>query len=314
MVIAAIGPSCAHQAASNAPAANGQAIEASNEPAGNAPAASVKATDALSYAPGQNLSVTLPNAVALDLIWIVPGAFTMGSPDSETGRNGDEGPQTAVTISQGFWLGKTPVTQGQYQALMGSNPSKFANVGAVAPVEQVSWDDAMAFCRKLTDQERAAGHLPKNLIFTLPTEAQWEYACRAGTTDARYGNLDDIAWYGGNSGNTDRSGVQLMGGYAVNFSGKSVIGTHPVAQMQPNAWGLYDMLGNVWEWCSDWYGAYPGGNVTDPVGAPSGPYRVDRGGSWYSGAARCRSAARSGGDPDYRYFCIGFRVALAPSR
>jgi formylglycine-generating enzyme required for sulfatase activity len=314
IVVAAICSSCAHQPASNAPAANVNAIEALNEPAGNAPAGNVNAIEAVGYSSGQNHTVTLPNAVPLDLIWITPGTFTMGSPDSETERDGDEGPQTAVAISQGFWLGKTLVTQGQYQALMGSNPSHFADVGPDAPVEQVSWDDAMAFCRKLTDQERAAGHLPKNLTFTLPTEAQWEYACRAGTTEPRYGNLDEIAWYGSNSVITEnQNDVGKVGPWYVNVS-KKRSSTHPVEQKQPNAWGLYDMLGNVWEWCSDWYGAYPGGNVTDPVGAPSGPYRVDRGGGWYSSAARCRSASRSAGDPGDRDFTIGFRVALAPSR
>jgi formylglycine-generating enzyme required for sulfatase activity len=255
----------------------------------------------------------LPNAVALDLIWITPGTFTMGSPDSDPERDGDEVPQTTVTISQGFWLGKTLVTQEQYQALMDSNPSHYADAGADAPVEQVSWDDAMDFCRKLTDQERAAGHLPKNLIFTLPTEAQWEYACRAGTTEARYGDLRDIAWYGSNSLITEiQNGGQVSTWYVSVTKKRNT--THPVAQKQPNAWGLYDMLGNVWEWCSDWYGTYPGGNVTDPVGAPSGPYRVARGGSWYSSAARCRSASRSGGDPGGRNYCNGFRLALAPSR
>jgi len=264
------------------------------QPASNAPDASVKAIEAPNFTAGQNHTVTLPNAVALDLIWIAPGTFTMGSPDSESDRHYWEGPQTIVTISKGFWLGKTPVTQGQYQAVMGNNPSSFTTVGADAPVEQVSWNDAMAFCQKLTEQERAAGALPEGYAFTLPTEAQWEYACRAGTTEARYGNLDDIAWYHDNSGHT----------------------THPVGQKQPNAWGLYDMLGNVWEWCSDWdgYGHYPGGSVTDPVGAPSGTYRVLRGGSWGYRAGFCRSAYRSNRGPGGRINDLGFRLALAPLR
>ena len=241
--------------------------------------------------PGQNHTVTLPNAVTLDLIWIAPGTFMMGSPDLESGRKKGEGPQTAVTISKGFWLGKTLVTQGQYQAVMGSNPSNVTNVGADAPVEGVSWNDAMAFCKKLTEQKRVAGRLPEGYAYTLPTEAQWEYACRAGTTEARYGNLDDIAWYGGNSGTM-----------------------HPVARKQPNAWGLYDMLGNVWEWCSDWSSTYPGGNVTDPVGPASGSYRVVRGGEWDSDAADCRSANRGGSEPGDDFDRIGFRVALSSVR
>ena len=123
--------------------------------------------------------------------------------------------------------------------------------------------------------------------FRLPTEAEWEYACRAGTTGARYGNLDDVAWYSSNSGST----------------------THPVRQKQPNAWGLYDTLGNVWEWCWDWFGAYPSGVVTDPVDAGSGSRRVHRGGSWRDGAQVARAAYRSGWTPDYRYGTLGFRLA-----
>jgi formylglycine-generating enzyme required for sulfatase activity len=252
-----------------------------------------EAIAAFHYTEGKNHTTTLPNNGTLDLIWIAPGTFTMGSPDSKSFRNGSEWPQTNVTISKGFWLGKTLVTQGQYQALMGNNPSRFKSVGADAPVEQVSWNDAMTFCQKLTERERAAGYLLEGYAYTLPTEAQWEYACRAGTTEARYGNLDDIAWYASNSGST----------------------THPVAQKQPNAWGLYDMLGNVWEWCSDyWYGTYPGGNVTDPVGAPSGFGRVLRGGSWHDVAADCRPADRIGGVPGGHPRNVGFRLALAPSR
>jgi formylglycine-generating enzyme required for sulfatase activity len=234
--------------------------------------------------------------MTLDLIWLAPGTFTMGSPVSEVGpgnERSNERPTHRVTISKGFWLGKTPVTQGQYQAVMGDNPSNFANVGPDAPVETVSWNDAMEFCRKLTEQERGAGRLPEGYAYMLPSEAQWEYACRAGTTGARYGNLDDIAWYNANSGMT----------------------THPVAQKQPNAWGLYDMLGNVEQWCSDWYSfPYPGENVTDPVGADSGSNRVIRGSDWLGPAVTCRAAIRFWYAPGYRYSCLGFRVALAPAR
>ncbi|MGA3008597.1 MAG: formylglycine-generating enzyme family protein, partial [Opitutaceae bacterium] len=237
---------------------------------------------------GQNHTTTLPNAVTLDLVWISPGTFTMGSPPSEGGRY-DEQPAHTVTISKGFWLGKTPVTQGQYQALTGNNPSHFPNAGTDAPVEQVSWGEAMKFCRKLTERERAAGHLPEGYAYMLPTEAQREYACRAGTTEARYGDVDDIAWYDGNSGNS----------------------TQPVAQKQPNAWGLYDMCGNVSEWCSDWYGAYPDGRVSDPVGASSGEYRVFRGGGWDDPADVCRSASRSYNLPGSRFLFLGFRLAVS---
>ena len=226
----------------------------------------------------------------LEMASVCPGTFTMGSPANEPGRVNDEGPQTRVTLTRAFWLGQTEVTQAQWEALMGSNPSTFK--GASRPVEQVSWNDAMAFCRKLTERERAAGRLPKGYAYTLPTEAQWEYACRAGTTGlyAGDGNLDDMGWYEGNSGNT----------------------THPVGQKQPNTWGLYDMHGNVWEWCLDWYGNYPGGRVTDYAGPSTGTRRVFRGGGWGRGAAFCRSAFRFKGVPSFRFFILGLRVALAP--
>jgi formylglycine-generating enzyme required for sulfatase activity len=250
------------------------------------------ASKAFSYTAGKNHTITLPNNVALDLVWIPSGTFTMGSPPSEGGYS-CERPAHRVTISKGFWLGKTLVTQGQYQAVMGTNPSDFTKVGADAPVDTVSWDDAMEFCRKLTEQERATGRIPEGYAYTLPTEAQWEYACRAGTTGALYGKLNDIAWYYGNSGDS----------------------THPVGQKQPNAFGLYDMIGSVWEWCSDWYGNdYSAGNVTDPAGPDSGLNRVVRGGWWGLTTVYCRSAFRSDYDPSIHFNFIGFRLALAPSR
>lgn len=183
-------------------------------------------------------------------------------------------PVTQVRFSQGFWLGQTEVTQAQWEAVMGGNPSNFK--GGNLPVEQVRWNDAMEFCRRLTEREHAAGRLSNDLAYTLPTEAQWEYACRSGTTGDYAGNLDAMAWYGANSGNQ----------------------TRPVRQKQANAWGLYDMHGNVWEWCADWYGNYPGGSVADPSGAASGSYRVNRGGGWGNVAVFGRSADRDGNEPD----------------
>jgi formylglycine-generating enzyme required for sulfatase activity len=159
-------------------------------------------------------------------------------------------------------------------------------------VEQVSWDDAMAFCAKLTEREKAAGRLPTGYAYTLPTEAQREYACRAGTEGPFAGDLDAMAWYGPNSGGT----------------------THPVGLKQPNAWGLYDMEGNGWEWCRDWYAPYPGGEVTNPAGPPSGSGRVFRGGSWNYDAANCRSAIRNSSGPAYRHDDVGFRLALSAVR
>ena len=235
--------------------------------------------------PSEGQAWTVPD-LNLEMVHIGPGTFTMGS---DNGAD-DQKPQTRVTLTHGYWLGKTEVTQGQWVALMGINPSSFK--GTDRPVEQVSWSDAIEFCRKLTDRERTAGRLPEDYEYTLPTEAQWEYACRAGTTEDNAGNLDAIAWYHQNSGVT----------------------THPVGQKQANAWGLYDMHGNVWEWCLDWYGNYPGGSVRDPTGPASGPDRVNRGGSWSSLAIRCRSASRYGSDPGDRLDGLGFRLALSSVR
>lgn len=217
------------------------------------------------------------------MVPIAPGEFTMGSANGDS----DEKPQTRVTISRPFFLGATEVTQAQWRTVMGSNPSNFK--GDTLPVEQVSWDDAMAFCKKLTERERSAGRLPAGWEFTLPTEAQWEYACRAGTTGDYAGNLDAMAWYAKNSESK----------------------THAVGTKQANAWGLYDMHGNLWEWCADWYASYSGGSMTDPTGAASGSFRVYRGGGWNISAGFCRSAYRRYFSPAYRDDGLGFRPALA---
>jgi formylglycine-generating enzyme required for sulfatase activity len=239
----------------------------------------------------------------LEMAYIQPGTFTMGSPASEKWRFVNQGPQTQVTLTKGYWLGKTEVTQGQWEALMGTTVAQqwdkanrnWTLVGESSgnPIYYVSWDEAMEFCRKLTERERQAGRLPDGYEYTLPTEAQWEYACRAGTTGDYAGNLDAMAWYAQNSGNT----------------------THPVGQKQPNAWGLYDMQGNVAEWCLDRYKKkFPGGSVTDPTGPSSGSYRVTRGGGWDSDAARCRSATRGPYGPGDRCYDLGFRLALSSVR
>jgi formylglycine-generating enzyme required for sulfatase activity len=254
------------------------------------------ATTAAPPAPGQPFTVPLSGNVTMDLAPIKAGTFTMGSPDAEAGRLLDEGPQHPVTISKDFWLGKYPVTQAQYQALTGANPSAF-KTDLNLPVECVSWDDAVAYCQKLTEQEKAAGRLPVGYAYQLPTEAQWEYACRAGTTTPYAGDLEEMSWYDKNSAGT----------------------THPVGQKKPNAWGLYDMHGNVRQWCADKYGPYPSGPVTDPLGT-KGKYRVERGGSWFLDARHCRSAARYSAVPGgiggssgiFAMSILGFRVALAP--
>lgn len=230
--------------------------------------------------------------LSVELIWVEPGSFTMGSGVDEPQRNKAEGLQMSVTLTRGFWLGKTEVTQAQYEAIAGRNPSTLKESGKDAPVEQVSWIDAMAYCEKLTERERAAGRLPEGYVYTLPTEAQWEYAYRAGTTGAYPGEPDAMGWHRGNSGGT----------------------THSVAQKRPNAWGFHDMTGNVLEWCYDWYGDYPGGAVTDPTGPRRGYYRMARGGSWRMDVNVSRSAARAGGSPGRLDYTIGFRLALSAAK
>ena len=181
-------------------------------------------------------------------------------------------------------------TQAEYESVMGSNPSGFK--GSSLPVEQVSWDEAVSYCAKLTVRELAAGRIEAGQAYRLPTEAEWEYAARAGTTGAYAGELGSMGWYNVNSGST----------------------SHAVKGKQANGWGLYDMHGNVWEWCADWYGAYTSESVTDPMGATSGSFRVLRGGCWYVGARNCRSAYRDRDQPGYRYDSLGFRSVLSSSR
>lgn len=229
---------------------------------------------------------TIPG-LNLEMRHIEAGSFQMGSANS---NQSDERPVTQARITKAYWLGATEVTQGQWEAVMGNNPSNFG--GSNLPVERVSYDDALSFCRKLTERERSAGRLPEGYVYTLPTEAQWEYACRAGTTGDYAGSLDAMGWYTSNSADS----------------------TEPVGTKQANAWGLYDMHGNVWEWCLDWEGDYPGGNVTDPIGASSGSNRVNRGGSWLYSADNCRSAYRDGSDPGFRGNDLGFRLALSSVR
>jgi formylglycine-generating enzyme required for sulfatase activity len=209
---------------------------------------------------------------------IPAGSFVMGSPEGEEGRNPLERQHT-VEITQPFLLKTTPVTQAQWQAVIGDNPSRFQGDDC-RPVERVSWEDAARFNKALCEQTGGT--------YRLPTEAQWEYACRAGTTTTRYGDLDAIAWYQDNAHHK----------------------THPVAQKQPNAWGLYDMLGNVYEWCHDWFSRNcPNAPQRDPKGPPSGGYRVIRGGAWSDGAWGSRAASRDNASPRYRYDFIGFRPA-----
>jgi formylglycine-generating enzyme required for sulfatase activity len=252
----------------------------------------------------------------------------MGSDLGEPGHTAAEGARTTVTVSQPYWLGATPVTHGQWRAVMGGDLSDQARkafgtsnalierLGAVEPevaMYFVDWHEAMDFCARLNERARAAGVLPAGYAFTLPTEAQWEYACRAGTSGAVYGaDLDAIAWYSSNSSvNYDGPPWNALALGAKPGNGQA--GPRQVGQKQPNAWGLYDMLGNVYQWCRDFApGSLPGGSVTDPGGAGTGSNRVVRGGSWHSEAERCRAAYRAWSSPDGRSTFIGFRIALAP--
>jgi formylglycine-generating enzyme required for sulfatase activity len=210
----------------------------------------------------------------LAYVWIPPGRFNMGCSQGDSECSDDEKPSHPVSISKGFWMGQTEVTQDAYQRVMGQNPSHFN--GAQRPVEQVTWNQASDYCGKVA--------------LRLPTEAEWEYAARAGTGGARYGDLDKVAWY------TSKS--------------KSSVETKPVRGLQPNLWGLYDMLGNVWEWVADWYGGnYEAGETTDPVGAQSGTGRIVRGGAWFYLPQCVRVSYRFRYEPTFRYDSIGFRCA-----
>jgi formylglycine-generating enzyme required for sulfatase activity len=224
------------------------------------------------------------NSLGMKFVYIPPGTFMMGSPVSEEGRYRDEF-QHEVTLTKGFYMQITEVTQGQWQAVMGENPSHFKDCGDDCPVESVSWNDAQKFIEKLNRKEKGSQ-------YRLPTEAEWEYACRAGTRTRYYTgdseeDLDRAGWYGRNSG------------------GK----THPVGRKEPNGFGLYDMHGNVWEWCQDWYGDYPNGSVIDPKGPSSGSSRVLRGGSWIFYGWFVRSASRFRFVPSERYHDFGLRLA-----
>jgi formylglycine-generating enzyme required for sulfatase activity len=230
------------------------------------------------------------------LVWINPGTFLMGSPTNENDRSIEEGPQTQVTLTYGYWMGKYEITQIEYQAVVGDNPSDFIG-DASRPVETVTWFDATNYCAQLTGRERLAGRLPAGYVYRLPTEAEWEYAARAGTTtrfsygdDPGYTNLANYTWYVADSGSQ----------------------THPAGQKQPNPWGPYDMYGNVREWCLDWYGTYPGGTVINPMGPSSGLYRVIRGGYYRNVGGFCRAASRINGSGAELFNGFGFRVVLAP--
>lgn len=252
--------------------------------------------------PGNRLHLDVGGGTTLELGRIEPGEFQMGSNDG----NSDESPVHGVKLTGGFWIGIHEVTQAQWERVMGENPSFFT--GPTRPVENVSWNDCQRFLKKLN--RALAGQLPEGTEARLPTEAEWVYACRAGTRTMfwfgddpaelmKYGNFadaaetNDLAW---------RS-TEWRDGFS---------GTAPVGSFPPNPWGLHDMHGNVWEWCSDWFGPYPSNAVVDPVGPKDGRRRVIRGGGWGVTAEDCRSSNRYRFKPDVTGANVGLRIVVAP--
>ena len=219
----------------------------------------------------------------------------MGSPESEEGRSANE-KRHRVRLTRGFWLGKSPVTQEQWQSVMGSNPSSFCGNKRL-PVDSVSWNMCRTFVAKVA--EAARGQFGGEARF--PTEAEWEYACRAGTTTA-------FSW--GSSLYGDKANCDGSGPYGTTRKGTDLGKTTPAGCYDANAWGFLDMHGNIWEWCADWYGDY-GGDAEDPVGPSQGRYRVLRGGCWNLYARNCRAAIRNWFKPDFRNPYCGFRLSCS---
>ena len=233
---------------------------------------------------GNEISIPVKNGITIDMVKVEAGTFMMGATSEMQNPFDDEKPVHQVILTNNYYMGKYEVTQALWQEVMGSNPSYFK--GDDLPVEQVSWDDCQEFIGKLNSMTGRK--------FRLPTEAEWEYAARGGKKSRGYqfsgsSNISDVAWY------TDNSGSK----------------THPVGMKQSNELGLYDMTGNVWEWCQDWYGSYVSSSQTNPTGDVSGPRRVGRGGSWYYNARFCRSSFRYRDDPDRRIYFLGLRLVLS---
>jgi formylglycine-generating enzyme required for sulfatase activity len=276
------------------------------------------------------------NSIGMKLVWIAPGKFMMGSPKDEEGRYDWEGPQHEVTISKAIYLGKYPVTRGQFRHFVeaegyrtevekddgghGFNEDtgefegrdkkyNWKNTGFTQtdehPVVNVTWNDARAFCRWLSRTEKAD--------YRLPTEAEREFACRASTTSRwSFGNKEEDLKNYANIADASLKAKHKEASRAASWDDGYAF-TAPVGKFKANRWCLHDMHGNVWEWCEDWYGDYNAEKVTDPTGPTTGSYRVSRGGSWFLGARDCRSARRIRLTPDFRSHDLGFRVALVPS-
>ncbi|MDA7921142.1 formylglycine-generating enzyme family protein [Verrucomicrobiales bacterium] len=241
---------------------------------------------------GRNPGEEIRNGKGLKLCWIPAGSFTMGSPESEPEREADKEAQVEVELTDGFWLGKYEVTKDEYESLIGTNPARFEAAGEDAPVEQVNWDEAMAFCEKLTALEHESGKLPKEWTYSLPTEAQWEYACRAGEPGPYSGgNLQEVTWFQENS------------------DGK----THEVGKKKANAWGLHDMHGNVREWCLDWSTDQLAGDQ-NPTGPDSGTSQIILGGLYYNEPNYHRAARRGSTSPNTRVHGLGFRICIIFSK
>ena len=263
--------------------------------------------------------ISIPD-LGIEMMPIPAGSFMMGSPESEEGRYGSEGPQHQVTISKPFWLGKYLVTQKQWVILMGAGSGTGSYLTVRPPegvaIEGISWDEATSFCKVLTERERATGQLPPGYVYKLPTEAQWEYACRAGTTGPRYGSLDAIAWHNVKVESTPAA-LPTIGIRTIPASSTIPvphISPLRVGQKQPNAWGLYDMFGISTQWCFDRFGLYSADAVIDPHGPDVGTFHVIRGAhSWNRNDREFRAAIRFSGDVNV-YGAAGFRVALCPTQ
>ncbi|HSU53598.1 MAG TPA: formylglycine-generating enzyme family protein [Candidatus Dormibacteraeota bacterium] len=251
-------------------------------------------------------------SVPSNQVWISAGTFVMGSPVNEAGRGPNSETQHTVTLTNGFFMSKFLASQANYLSLVHTNPSYYnTNHGytldLTRPVEQVSWFNATNYCALLTAQERTAGRIFSNWVYRLPTEAEWEYACRAGTTNQFYYGTNLLSGMANFDGEYEYRGT----GTVFNASGIFLGRTTSVGSYQPNPRGLYDMAGNVWEWCADWYGTFTAGSFTNPTGPASGTQRVFRGGALNGLGDDCRSANRGKYDPTLQANTVGFRVVLS---